>query len=211
MPHLTSLLGFALVSLGMVLTPGPNMIYLISRSITQGPAAGMVSLGGVALGFIFYMLCAAFGITALLFAVPYAYDALRLAGAGYLLWLAWQALKPNGRSPFQVKKLAIDSPRKLFVMGFVTNLLNPKIAMLYLALLPQFIDPTAGSVLTQSLVLGSTQTIISVGVNGLIALGAGSIALFLGERPTWLKLQRWLMGTVLAGLAVRMALETKRA
>ncbi|WP_371422062.1 LysE family translocator [Tardiphaga sp.] len=211
MPHLTSLLGFALVSLGMVLTPGPNMIYLISRSITQGPAAGMVSLGGVALGFIFYMLCAAFGITALLFAVPYAYDALRLAGAAYLLWLAWQALKPNGRSPFQVKKLAIDSPRKLFAMGFVTNLLNPKIAMLYLALLPQFIDPTAGSVLTQSLVLGSTQTIISVGVNGLIALGAGSIALFLGERPTWLKLQRWLMGTVLAGLAVRLALETKRA
>ncbi|KAA0072745.1 LysE family translocator [Tardiphaga sp. P9-11] len=211
MPHLTSLLGFALVSLGMVLTPGPNMIYLISRSITQGPAAGMVSLGGVALGFIFYMLCAAFGITALLFAVPYAYDALRLAGAAYLLWLAWQALKPNGRSPFQVKKLAIDSPRKLFAMGFLTNLLNPKIAMLYLALLPQFIDPTVGSVLTQSLVLGSTQTIISVGVNGLIALGAGSIALFLGERPTWLKLQRWLMGTVLAGLAVRMALETKRA
>jgi threonine/homoserine/homoserine lactone efflux protein len=142
--------------------------------------------------------------------VPYAYDALRLAGAAYLLWLAWQALKPNGRSPFQVKKLAIDSPRKLFAMGFITNLLNPKIAMLYLALLPQFIDPTAGSVLTQSLVLGSTQTIISVGVNGLIALGAGSIALFLGERPTWLKLQRWLMGTVLAGLAVRMALETKR-
>ncbi|MGM4991472.1 LysE family translocator [Tardiphaga sp. 215_C5_N2_1] len=211
MPHLTSLLGFALVSLGMVLTPGPNMIYLISRSITQGPAAGMVSLGGVALGFIFYMLCAAFGITALLFAVPYAYDALRLAGAAYLLWLAWQALKPNGRSPFQVKKLAIDSPRKLFAMGFITNLLNPKIAMLYLALLPQFIDPTAGSVLTQSLVLGSTQTIISVGVNGLIALGAGSIALFLGERPTWLKLQRWLMGTVLAGLAVRMALETRKA
>jgi threonine/homoserine/homoserine lactone efflux protein len=211
MPHLTSVLGFALVSLGMVLTPGPNMIYLISRSITQGPAAGMVSLGGVALGFIFYMLCAAFGITALLFAVPYAYDALRLAGAAYLLWLAWQALKPNGRSPFQVKNLAIDSPRKLFVMGFVTNLLNPKIAMLYLALLPQFIDPQAGSVLTQSLVLGSTQTIISVGVNGLIALGAGSIALFLGGRPTWLKLQRRLMGTVLAGLALRMAFETKRS
>ena len=211
MPHLTSLLGFALVSLGIVLTPGPNMIYLISRSITQGHIAGLVSLGGVALGFVFYMLCAAFGITALLFAIPYAYDALRFAGAAYLLWLAWQAVRPNGRSPFQVKELAIDSPRKLFAMGFVTNLLNPKIAMLYLALLPQFIDPAVGSVLTQSLVLGSVQTTISVGVNALIALGAGSIALFLGERPTWLKLQRWLMGTVLAGLAVRMALETKRS
>jgi threonine/homoserine/homoserine lactone efflux protein len=211
MPHLTSLLGFALVSLGMVLTPGPNMIYLISRSITQGAGAGLISLGGVALGFVFYMLCAAFGITALLLAVPYAYDALRLAGAGYLAWLAWQALKPNGRSPFQVRKLTVDGPRKLFAMGLVTNLLNPKIAMLYLALLPQFIDPSHDSVLSQSLALGSIQIVISVGVNAMIAMAAGSIALFLGARPTWLKLQRWLMGTVLAGLAVRMALETRRS
>jgi threonine/homoserine/homoserine lactone efflux protein len=211
MPHFAALLGFALVSLGMVLTPGPNMIYLISRSITQGRLAGLISLGGVALGFVFYMLCAAFGITALLFAVPYAYDALRLAGAAYLLWLAWQALKPNGRSPFQVRELAVDGPRKLFAMGFVTNLLNPKIAMLYLALLPQFIDPAQGSVLTQSVVFGLIQIVISVSVNAMIALAAGSISRFLRTRPTWLLLQRWLMGTVLAGLALRMAFEAKRA
>ena len=211
MPHLTSLLGFALVSLGMVLTPGPNMIYLISRSISQGRIAGLISLGGVAVGYVFYMLCAAFGITALLFAVPYAYDALRLAGAAYLLWLAWQAMKPGGRSPFQVRKLAVDSPQKLFAMGLVTNLLNPKIAMLYLALLPQFIDPAQGSVLVQSLVLGSIQTAISVSVNAVIALSAGAITLFLSTRPSWLLIQRYLMGTVLAGLAVRMALETRRA
>ncbi|MBR0753178.1 LysE family translocator [Bradyrhizobium jicamae] len=210
MPHTSALLGFALVSFGMVLTPGPNMIYLISRSITQGPAAGIVSLGGVALGFVFYMLCAAFGITALLFAIPYAYDALRFAGAAYLLWLAWQALKPGGRSPFQVKQLKVDGPRKLFAMGFVTNLLNPKIAMLYLALLPQFIDP-AGSVLSQSLLLGAIQIVISVSVNALIALAAGSIAVFLGTRPSWLLVQRWLMGTVLTGLAVKMAFEARRA
>jgi len=211
MPHLTSLLGFALVSFGLVLTPGPNMIYLISRSITQGRVAGLISLGGVALGFVFYMLCAAFGITALLFAVPYAYDALRFAGAVYLSWLAWQALKPNGSSPFQIKSLKADSPRKLFAMGFVTNLLNPKIAMLYLALLPQFIDPVQASVLTQSLVLGSIQIMISLIAHVIIALTAGSITAFLGTRPTWLLVQRWLMGTVLAGLAVRMALETRRA
>src|ERR1700744_6089165 len=169
MPHLAALLGFALVSFGLVLTPGPNMIYLISRSLTQGPAAGLFSLGGVALGFVFYMLCAAFGITALLLAIPYAYDALRFGGAAYLLWLAWQALKPGGRSPFQVKTLKVDGPRKLFAMGFVTNLLNPKIAMLYLALLPQFIDPAQG-VLVQSLLLGSIQIVISVSVNAMIAL-----------------------------------------
>ncbi|TWB96186.1 threonine/homoserine/homoserine lactone efflux protein [Bradyrhizobium macuxiense] len=211
MPHTSALLGFALVCLGMVLTPGPNMMYLISRSITQGPAAGIVSLGGVALGFVFYMLCAAFGITALLFAIPYAYDALRFAGAAYLLWLAWQAVRPGGRSPFQVKALKVDGPHKLFAMGFLTNLLNPKIAMLYLALLPQFIDPAGGSVLTQSLALGSIQIVISVSVNAMIALAAGSIAVFLGTRPTWLLVQRWLMGTVLAGLAMKMALEARRA
>ena len=210
MPHTSSLLAFALVSLGMVLTPGPNMIYLISRSITQGHAAGIVSLGGVALGFIVYMLCAAFGITALLLAVPFAYDALRFAGAAYLLYLAWQAMKPGGRSPFQVKKLSIDSPRRLFLMGFVTNLFNPKIAMLYLALLPQFIDPTAGSVLTQSLVLGGIQIAISVSINAVIAMAAGSIAVFLARRPNWARAQRYLMGTVLAGLAVRMMVEARR-
>jgi threonine/homoserine/homoserine lactone efflux protein len=83
--------------------------------------------------------------------------------------------------------------------------------MLYLALLPQFIDPAAGNVLTQSLVLGAIQTVISVGINAMIALAAGSIARFLGTRPTWLLLQRWLMGTVLAGLAVKLAFEAKRA
>jgi threonine/homoserine/homoserine lactone efflux protein len=211
MPHLSALLGFALVSFGMVLTPGPNMIYLISRSIAQGSSAGMVSLGGVALGFVFYMLCAAFGITALLLAVPYAYDALQLGGALYLLWLAWQVLKPNGRSPFQARELPVDGPRKLFAMGFLTNLLNPKIAMLYLALLPQFIDPADGSVLMQSIVFGTVQIVISVSVHVLIALTAGSITGFLGTRPAWLKAQRWLMGTVLAGFALKLALEAKRA
>ena len=211
MPHLPALLGFALVALGMVLTPGPNMIYLISRSISQGSAAGLVSLGGVALGFVFYMLCAAFGITALLFAVPYAYDALRIGGALYLLWLAWQVLKPNGRSPFQVRQLPVDGPKKLLAMGLLTSLLNPKVAMPYLALLPQFIDPTAGSVLMQSIVFGTIQIVISVSVNAMIALTAGSITGFLSTRPMWLKAQRWLMGTVLAGFALKMAFEAKQA
>ncbi|NML75140.1 LysE family translocator [Rhizobium sp. S-51] len=209
MPSSASLIAFALICLGMVLTPGPNMIYLVSRSICQGPAAGLVSLGGVALGFVFYMLMSALGITVLVMAVPFAYDLLRFAGAAYLLWLAWQALRPGGRSPFQVRDLPKDSPRKLFTMGLVTNLLNPKAAVLYLSLLPQFIDPSRG-VLLQSVVLGATQIAISVTVNATIAVTAGSIALFLAGRPFWMTVQRWLMGTVLAGLALRMATEAQR-
>jgi threonine/homoserine/homoserine lactone efflux protein len=210
MPETASLVAFALVALGMVLTPGPNMIYLVSRSISQGRGAGFISLAGVALGFIVYMLCAAFGITALVLAVPYAYDALRFGGAAYLLYLAWQAVRPGGRSPFHVEGLPQDSPRKLFMMGLLTNLLNPKIAVMYLSLLPQFISPEQGSVLMQSIVLGFTQIAISVSVNSVITVMAGSIAVFLATRPRWMVMQRWLMGTVLGGLAVRMAFESRR-
>lgn len=210
MPETHNLLAFALIALGMVLTPGPNMAYLISRSIAQGRTAGLISLAGVAMGFVFYMVCAAFGITALVLAIPYAYDAVRIVGAAYLLWLAWQALRPGGRSPFQVRDLPRDGPRKLFLMGFMTNLLNPKIAVMYLSLLPQFIDPARGSVLAQSLVLGTTQIAISVFVNAIIAISAASVAAFLIERPLFALLQRGLMGTVLAGLAVRMAFDGRR-
>ena len=210
MPTTATFLAFGLVVFGMALTPGPNMIYLVSRSISQGRIAGLISLGGVAIGYVFYMLCAAFGITALMFAVPYAYDALRLAGALYLLHLAWQAVKPGGRSPFQVRELPQDTPRKLFAMGLVTNLLNPKLAMIYVSLLPQFISPEHGSVLTQSLLLGGLQIVNGIVVNASIVMVAGSLAAFLARRPRWLVAQRWLMGTVLGGLAINMATAARR-
>ena len=210
MPHLTTFIAFAAVCLAMVLTPGPNMAYLVSRSIAQGRAAGLVSLLGVGAGFLVYMLLAAFGITALLLAVPFAYDALRLAGAAYLCWMAWNTLRPGGHSPFSIRKLAPDSPRRLFGMGLVTNLLNPKIAALYLSLLPQFVDRTAGGVLTQTLLLGAVQIVISLTVNTAFVLTAGSIAGFLTRRPFWAKAQRWFMGTVLGLLALRLATDSSR-
>jgi threonine/homoserine/homoserine lactone efflux protein len=143
-------------------------------------------------------------------AVPFAYDALRLGGAAYLAWLAFQAVRQGGRSPFEVRSLRPDSPRRLFAMGLATNLLNPKIAMLYLALLPQFVEPETGSVLAQTLVLGASQIAISVTVNAAIAPAAGTIAAFLTKRPGFGLVQRWLMGGVLGGLALRMALDTRR-
>ncbi len=206
------LAAFALIALGMVLTPGPNMIYLITRSILQGRWAGFISLMGVILGFVFYMLCAALGLTALLLAVPIAYDAIRWAGAAYLLYLAWNAIRPGARSVLEPRDdLPIDSPRKLFTMGFLTNLLNPKIAVLYLSLLPQFVDPAAGHLLLQSLTLGATQIAISFTVNLTIVFGAGSVAAWFRTRPQWLRLQRWIMASVLAALAVRLTLERRPA
>ncbi len=210
MPATEALLSFALVALVMVCTPGPNMVYLISRSICQGRRAGLISLVGVAVGFLFYMICAALGLTALLLAVPFAYDAIRLAGACYLLYLAWQTLRPGGRSIFINHDLPADSPRRLFIMGLLTNLLNPKAAVLYLSLLPQFVRPELGNVLSQSMVLGSLQILISLMINAFIIVLAGQISVFLIRRPGWQNLQRWIMGSVLGLLAIRMAASSGR-
>ncbi|MBK7324953.1 MAG: LysE family translocator [Propionivibrio sp.] len=207
---LNELLLFAGAALLMVLTPGPNMVYLISRSISQGRMAGFISLLGVIAGFLVHMLAAATGLTALFLAVPLAYEILRWAGALYLLWLAWQAVRPSARSPFEAQDLPIDSTARLFLMGFLTNALNPKIAVFYLAIFPQFISPQHGPIFLQSVVLGLTQLCVSFSINLLIVLSAASIATWFSRNPTWLAVQRYFMGFVLAAFAVRLALEQRR-
>jgi threonine/homoserine/homoserine lactone efflux protein len=205
------LLVFSGAALLMVLTPGPNMIYLISRSICQGKRAGVISLFGVVAGFLVHMVAAALGLTALFLAVPLAYELLKWAGAAYLLYLAWQSVKPGARSPFEARELPVDPPSKLFLMGFVTNVLNPKIAVFYLSIFPQFVSPANGSVFSQSVQLGATQIAISFTVNLIIVLSAASLAGWFARSPKWLVAQRYIMGTVLAALAVRLAVEERRA
>ena len=208
---LQDLLIFAAASLLLVLTPGPNMSYLISRSICQGRKAGVISLVGVVAGFFVHLFAAAAGLTAVFLAVPMAYEVLKWAGALYLLWMAWQAIKPGARSPFEAQQLAPDSSRKLMLMGFLTSALNPKIAVFYLSVFPQFISPEHGSVFVQSLILGLTQISVSFTVNLLIALFAAGIASWFVRNPTWLAVQRYFMGLVLGGLAIRLMLEQRRA
>ncbi|MBM3107667.1 LysE family translocator [Pseudomonas sp. P66] len=201
---------FTGAALLMVLTPGPNMIYLISRSICQGRVAGITSLVGVVAGFLVHMTAAAVGLTALFMAVPMGYDLLKWAGAAYLLWMAWQAVKPGARSPFEARELTPDSPVKLMTMGFLTSLLNPKVAMFYLSILPQFISPEHGSLMLQSLTLGLTQIAVSFTVNLLIAVFAAGLAAWFVRYPLWLMVQRYVMGFVLAGLALRLVQEQRK-
>jgi len=206
----TALGGVLVVALAMVLTPGPNMMYLVSRSITQGRRAGLISLGGVAVGFLIYLTATNLGLSALFVAVPEMYVAVKLAGACYLGWLAFKAIRPNGTSVFAPVALSADSPRRLFSMGLLTNLLNPKAAVMYLSLIPQFERPAAGHLVAQGFILGSVQIVASLTVNSCIVLAAGSISTFLRRRPTWLRMQRYLMGTVLGALAVKLATDHAR-
>lgn len=205
------LLLFAGAALLMVLTPGPNMIYLISRSICQGRTAGVISLLGVIAGFFVHMLAAAIGLSAIFLAIPLAYELLKWLGALYLLWLAWQTVKPDARSPFEARELPHDSPLKLLLMGFLTNLLNPKVAVFYLSIFPQFINTERGSIFMQSMALGVTQISLSFAVNLLITLSAAGIASYFARNPRWLAAQRYVMGGVLGALAVKLALEPRRS
>lgn len=204
MPSASHWLVFAAAALLMAVTPGPNMVYLISRSLCQGRSAAVMSWMGVALGFTVHMVCAAVGLTALFMAVPLGYELLKLAGALYLLWLAWQAVRPGARSPFEPRPLPAESPRRLFTMGLLTSVLNPKVAVFYLSVLPQFVVPGQGSVLAQSLVLGTTQVAIGSMVNLLVALSAAGVSRWFAQRRLWLAVQRYVMGLVLGALAVKL-------
>ncbi|WP_326822520.1 LysE family translocator [Streptosporangium sp. NBC_01756] len=211
MVSVSAVLGIALIALGMVLTPGPNMIYLISRSVTQGRRAGLISLAGIGAGFLVYLGATVAGIATLFAVVPAAYTAIKLAGAVYLLWLAWKTVRPGARTAFEPSALPVDAPLRLFSMGLVTSLLNPKIAILYVSLLPQFVDPARGSIAAQGFFLGLTQIVVALTVNGMIVLSAGAIAAFLGRRPFWARVQRYLMGAALTGFALRIVTDRSRA
>jgi threonine/homoserine/homoserine lactone efflux protein len=205
LPAPSTLLVFAALSLGLALTPGPNMLYLVSRALAQGTGAGMVSLIGCQVGSLAIMLAAAAGITAALLAIPYAWDALRLGGAAYLAWLAFQCLRPDGQPLFAPRAMAREPAARLFGLGFLTAALNPKVALFYMAVLPPFIDPARGAPFLQAAILGSIQIAVCTAFDALLVWGAAGTARFLGSRPGWLSAQRWVLGGALGLLAVKLA------
>jgi len=211
MPAAETLLVFAALSLGLAVTPGPNMLYLVSRALAQGTRAGMVSLAGCQAGSLAIMLCAAAGITAALFAVPYAWDALRLGGAAYLAWLAWQCVRPGGEPIFAPRTLPPEPDGRLFWVGFATAALNPKVALFYVAVLPPFLDPARGDVFAQAAILGAVQIAVCTGFDALLVRGAAGTARFLQTRPGWMAAQRYLLGGALALIAAKLAFAGRAA
>jgi threonine/homoserine/homoserine lactone efflux protein len=199
--------GMAATALGMVLTPGPNMMYLVSRSISQGRTAGLISLTGTVTGFVVFMVMANFGLATVFVLVPALYIAFKAAGTLYIGYLAYKTLRPGGTGLFEPRHLARDSRWRLYRMGLITNLLNPKAAILYLALIPEFVQPSAGHVVAQGFALGCIQISVSAAVNTVLILAAGSIATFLSSRPEWTQWQRRVTGTMLGAIVVVLARE----
>ena len=205
----TSLLLFMIATVTLNITPGPDMLYVIARSVSQGRPAGIVSALGIAGGLIVHTLAVALGLAGLMVAVPVAYEIVKYAGAGYLVYLGIRTLRdrqdPNAEVP-----ITQDTLGAIFLQGVLTNVLNPKVALFFLAFLPQFVDASRGSVAAQIVVLGmlfnTSGTIVNVGV----ALAASYTGGRLRNRLESPAILRWVTGSVYLGLGVRLALLERR-
>jgi|GEM_PF-772444 threonine/homoserine/homoserine lactone efflux protein len=207
-PSLSAALAFAAVAFLMALSPGPNLVYLASRSICQGRAAGFASLAGVCTAMLLYMLATTAGLSALFVAIPIAYDLVRWAGAAYMLWLSINTLTTQS-SPIATSALQRESPSQLYRRGFLTCLLNPKVVVTYSALLPQFLVPDAEHVFLQTVVLGLVQLGAAAAAHTLVILCAAAAASALAKHRAFAGVQRYLLSAVLAALALRLVADRR--
>lgn len=199
---------FCLACVALAATPGPNMLFLVSRTLAQGRGAGFVSLAGTSSGFALHAVAAAFGLSALLAAIPLAFEVVKWAGAIYLAWLAIQMWRASDE-PEATIAAPHSTPRAMYRQGLLTAVLNPKVAVFQLALFPQFVDPARGSVLLQSLVLAVTQLVIVVaGDSVCVGLATGARRWF-ATRPGWGRWSKRALAGVFAALAARLAIQSR--
>ncbi|WP_107705670.1 LysE family translocator [Nocardioides allogilvus] len=201
----TAALGIALITFGLAITPGPNSMYLVSRSLTQGRLAGLVSLGGVVTGFMAYLLATTVGLAVLFSTVPLLFVAIKVAGAAYLLWLAISMIR-KGSSVFRPGDGRRHSASRLYAMGLATCLLNPKIALFYAALLPQLINPDGASIWAQTMQLGLVQIAVATLVNICWVVAAATLASVLARSRRADHIVRIAASGLLAWFAVHLGL-----
>lgn len=190
----------------LMLTPGPDMLFVLASGVRSGSRAGFVAAVGVAVGETIHLLAAAAGLAALFQAAPLLYDLVRFAGAAYLLWLGVRSLRSRGGTAAADGRGGAPSTRRAFWRGLITNVLNPKMALFTVALLPQFVDPSRGQVPAQFLVLGACFVAIEIMVDGTVGLAAGRMRRVLARRPGAARGLDLASGSVFVGLAAKLAL-----
>jgi threonine/homoserine/homoserine lactone efflux protein len=204
---------FAVFMVGAValnLTPGPDMTLVLAQSAGRGVRAGLAAALGIGVGALFHMALAAFGLAALLAASPLAFDTVRYAGAAYLVWIAWSLIRsPRAAGPTD-DSAAEALTARAFRQGVITNVLNPKVALFFMAYLPQFVNPDIGPAWVQILILGLAFDISGTVVNGLVALGGGRLGQHVKSNPGLNRAVNWLAASVTAGLALRLVWPDKR-
>ncbi len=201
---------FLLACLAVGASPGPGMLYVVARSVGQGRRAGLVSVLGLSAGSFLNCLAAALGLSALLAVSALAFDAVRLAGAAYLGYLAWRTLAAGDAGAAEVAAPR-DPAGTIFRQAMLTNVVNPKSALFYLSFVPQFTDPARGPVLAQFIALGLVFNVLGNSINLAVGWGFGTIGDWLARHPGFRRGQRWFTASVFLALAAHLALLGRRA
>ena len=200
-----SLAAFTAVSLLLCISPGPDNLFVLTQSALYGRSAGLYVTLGLCTGLIVHTAAVALGVAALIKASPVAFNLLKYAGAAYLLFLAWQALRA-GSDALSMARATRPQGWRLYRRGIIMNVTNPKVSLFFLALLPQFADPEQGQLWLQIVLLGCVFMICTLLVFGLVAVLAGVIGAWLGRTPGAQRVLHVVAGLVFIGLALRLLL-----
>ena len=206
MPSVETLIVFTIAAMVLNISPGPSNLYVMARSVAQGPRAGVIAAFGLAGGAMLHTAAAAVGLSALVMASAEAFTTLKWVGAGYLIWLGVSHWRAARTAQVSVERPAPRPLPVIFRQSVLVEVLNPKTALFYLALLPQFIDPAAGSVVMQSLVLGGIATVTAIPCDALVAVASGSVSRRMAASPWIARAQERVSGTLLIGLGGAVAL-----
>ena len=196
---------FLTASLVVIVAPGPDNILVLTRGISQGRKAAMASAAGASLGLVCHSLFAAAGLSALLAQSAFAFAVVKYAGAAYLIYLGAKTLLSGEGFAVSGEDRAIRL-RSVFAQGVASNVMNPKIAVFFLAYLPQFADPATGSMAPQLLLLGLAFALITWLIFSVLGYFSGSLGDLLGRRPRLSNVLRWFTGGVFIALGLRLAL-----
>jgi threonine/homoserine/homoserine lactone efflux protein len=209
MPDTTSLALFLIAALTLNVTPGPDMLYVIARSLGQGRKAGVVSAFGIGVGGFVHTLAATLGLSALLASSALAYSVVKYVGAGYLIYLGVRMILSQKRHQ-SIATLRPASLSRIFNQAVATSVLNPKVALFFIAFLPQFTNPSQGSVAWQIAFLGVLFCATGTTVNTTVALLSGLMGDWLKNRPRFSQIQQWFTGSVFVVLGTSIALPDRK-
>lgn len=200
---------FSIAAIILALTPGPDMLYIATRSITQGRGAGIFSALGVHTGVLIHTIAAAFGISALIAESAVAFNIVRYAGAAYLVYLGIRTIL-NKAASLEIKVIEHKKLRSVYYQGLITNLFNPKVILFFLAFLPQFADPSKGSIPIQMVTLGCLMIMVTLPIDIAVGLLGGSMGKFLKTSTRMQRISKWFTGSVFISLGISTALFVDR-
>ena len=213
LPDASLLVAFILASVLVIVSPGPDTLYVAARSLGQGRGAGLIAACGICTGLVGHGTAAALGLSSLFAYAPLAYDVVRYAGVAYLLYLAYRAFTAGDEDGAHLPTGSPSDRRgwwRIYRQAALTNLLNPKVAIFFIAFLPQFVRPGGGHHALQILVLAALFIAMGFGYLVVLVMTLGRLGDWLRARPKFWQLQRWVMGSMLGGIAIWLAVPERR-